>query len=390
MKYKSVFLFLGLFFYTSAFAQDMIVKKDFSVIKSKVIEVSSSIVKYKKYSNLEGPLYSIETKEIVAINYENGDKDIFESNQVPIKNEIKNEPKMAIPDIKNDSLIALYNKHITYINKKNKKSNKTVYGGTYKFGMSSSSVLSTNELEIDILLWAKGSWYNAPYVISLRNKTDDFIYIDLARCFKIYPDGKSECYYNNKQTTISSGNGVGASVGLGAVANAVGIGGIVGSIANGISVGGGNSSSSSASYTMQRFLTIPPKSSVNLTEYKGEGQGRNYKVITNSEVFNIEQRYTWIKEGDLYKYGVINYSETESPYKQKFALSYSTDTEFNNLQIISFEIFVQQIFGVSIESNYDYMYYKLGWENMWKGLDKHTLMGTTILFWKDESKVKVE
>ena len=29
-----------------------------------------------------------------------------------------------------------------------------------------------------------------------------FIYIDLANCFKIYPDGSYRCYYDTKQTTI--------------------------------------------------------------------------------------------------------------------------------------------------------------------------------------------
>lgn len=273
---------------------------------------------------------------------------------------------------------------------KNKTSAKKASAYTYKFGMTSSSVLSTNEIEVSILLNKKGSWYNAPYVISLKNKTNDFLYIDLARCFKIYPDGNSECYYNTKQTTISSGKGVGASVGLGAVTNTMGIGGVVGSIANGISVGGNNMSSASATYSMQRFLSIPPNSTTNLTEYKGDGEGKNYRVVTNSEVFNIEDRFVWLKKGDITKYGVLNYTETSSPYKQKFVVSYSINPEFENLSMINFEIFVQQVFGVWMESSSDYMYYKLGWEGDWIGIDRYTIMGTTIQLYKDDRKVKVE
>lgn len=380
---KWLYVILGLLCCTSVFAQDIIIKKDFSIIKSKVVEVASSIVKYKKYSNIDGPIYTIEAKDIIAINYENGEKDVFEHKEQSIKNELK-----VIPDTKNDSLIALYNKHIMYY--KNKTSNKKATAYTYKFGMTSSSVLSTDEIEVSILLNKKGSWYNAPYVISLKNKTNDFLYIDLARCFKIYPDGNSECYYNTKQTTISSGKGVGTSVALGAVANTVGIGGVVGSIANGISVGGNNMSSASATYSMQRFLSIPPNSTTNLTEYKGDGEGKNYRVVTNSEVFNIEDRFVWLKKGDITKYGVLNYTETNSPYKQKFVVSYSTNPEFKNLSMINFEIFVQQVFGVWMESSYDYMYYKLGWESDWKGIDSYTIMGTTIQLYKNDRKVKVE
>lgn len=380
---KWLYIILGLLCCTSVFAQDIIIKKDFSIIKSKVVEVASSIVKYKKYSNIDGPIYTIEAKDIIAINYENGEKDVFEHKEQSIKNELK-----VIPDTKNDSLIALYNKHIMYY--KNKTSNKKATAYTYKFGMTSSSVLSTDEIEVSILLNKKGSWYNAPYVISLKNKTNDFLYIDLARCFKIYPDGNSECYYNTKQTTISSGKGVGTSVVLGAVANTVGIGGVVGSIANGISVGGNNMSSASATYSMQRFLSIPPNSTTNLTEYKGDGEGKNYRVVTNSEVFNIEDRFVWLKKGDITKYGVLNYTETNSPYKQKFAVSYSTNPEFKNLSMINFEIFVQQVFGVWMESSYDYMYYKWDWESDWKGIDSYTIMGTTIQLYKNDRKVKVE
>jgi len=380
---KGLYIILGLLCCTSVFAQDIIIKKDFSIIKSKVVEVASSTVKYKKYSNIDGPIYTIEAKDIIAINYENGEKDVFEHKEQSIKNELK-----VIPDTKNDSLIALYNKHIMYY--KNKTSDKKALAYTYKFGMTSSSVLSTDEIEVSILLNKKGSWYNAPYVISLKNKTNDFLYIDLARCFKIYPDGNSECYYNTKLTTISSGKGVGTSVGLGAVASTVGIGGVVGSIANGISVGGNNMSSASATYSMQRFLSIPPNSTTNLTEYKGDGEGKNYRVVTNSEVFNIEDRFVWLRKGDITKYGVLNYTETNSPYKQKFAVSYSTNPEFENLSIINFEIFVQQVFGVWMESSCDYMYYKLGWEDEWKGIDSYTIMGTTIQIYKDDRKVKVE
>lgn len=380
---KWLYPILGSLCCTSVFAQDIIIKKDFSIIKSKVVEVASSFVKYKKYSNIDSPIYTIEAKDIIAINYENGEKDVFEHKEQSIKNELK-----VIPDTENDSLIALYNKHIMYY--KDKTSAKKASAYTYKFGMTSSSVLSTDEIEVSILLNQKGSWYNAPYVISLKNKTNDFLYIDLARCFKIYPDGNSECYYNTKQTTISNGKGVGASVGLGAVTNTMGIGGVVGSIANGISVGRNNMSSASATYSMQRFLSIPPNSTTNLTEYKGDGEGKNYRVVTNSEVFNIEDRFVWLKKGDITKYGVLNYTETNSPYKQKFVVSYSTNPEFENLSMINFEIFVQQVFGVCMESSYDYMYYKLDWEGDWKGIDSYTIMGTTIQFYKNDRKVKVE
>ena len=61
----------------SGYSQDVIVKKDGSTILSKVLEVSSSEVKYKKYSNQDGPIYSIPNSYIQVINFENGDREDF-------------------------------------------------------------------------------------------------------------------------------------------------------------------------------------------------------------------------------------------------------------------------------------------------------------------------
>lgn len=62
-----------------ASAQDVIVKLDKSTILAKVLKVSSNEIEYKKFSNPEGPTYTILISEIVAINYENGEKDSFET-----------------------------------------------------------------------------------------------------------------------------------------------------------------------------------------------------------------------------------------------------------------------------------------------------------------------
>ena len=57
----------------STLAQDVIVLKDGSTIISKVYEVNKSEIKYKKHSNLNGPQYTIRIKDVMSINYENGE-----------------------------------------------------------------------------------------------------------------------------------------------------------------------------------------------------------------------------------------------------------------------------------------------------------------------------
>ena len=58
-----------------AHAQDVIVKKDGNTITSKVTEITSSEIKYKKFSNQNGPTYTIGKNEVNYINYENGERE---------------------------------------------------------------------------------------------------------------------------------------------------------------------------------------------------------------------------------------------------------------------------------------------------------------------------
>jgi len=78
---KKILFFLLLLAATSAQAQDVIVKRDGSTIVSKVIEITTTEVKYKRFSNPTGPTYTISKAELQAINYENGEKETFDGAQ---------------------------------------------------------------------------------------------------------------------------------------------------------------------------------------------------------------------------------------------------------------------------------------------------------------------
>lgn len=60
-----------------AMAQDVIVMKDQSTVMSKVLEITSTEIKYKKWDNQDGPTYSVLRSEVVSINYENGEVENF-------------------------------------------------------------------------------------------------------------------------------------------------------------------------------------------------------------------------------------------------------------------------------------------------------------------------
>ncbi len=59
-------------------AQDIITTRSGEDIQAKVQEVSPLVIKYKRFSNPDGPTYSISTGQVLMIRYENGEKDIFD------------------------------------------------------------------------------------------------------------------------------------------------------------------------------------------------------------------------------------------------------------------------------------------------------------------------
>jgi|GEM_PF-4643882 len=81
MKGKLLFVFIFLTYLSSfVFAQDIITRLNGDEIQAKVTEVNTEEVKYRKFSNLTGPIYTMLQSDIFMIKYEDGSKDIFEKN----------------------------------------------------------------------------------------------------------------------------------------------------------------------------------------------------------------------------------------------------------------------------------------------------------------------
>lgn len=85
MKALVAILSMLFFINNKAISQDIITKKSGEDISSKVLEITTEEVKFKKWDNLEGPTFSIYKSDVLIIRYKNGAKDIFTS-----------EPKAAI------------------------------------------------------------------------------------------------------------------------------------------------------------------------------------------------------------------------------------------------------------------------------------------------------
>jgi len=87
MKYL-VLIFICFSF--SAFSQDVIMKKDGKKIDAKVVEITTTMIKYRSWEQQDGPIRNIAIKDVKEIIYDDGTWDNFEDHKVE-------EPKETDP-----------------------------------------------------------------------------------------------------------------------------------------------------------------------------------------------------------------------------------------------------------------------------------------------------
>jgi hypothetical protein len=77
---KSILICLAFFsILFPGYSQDIINLKTGEQIRSKILEITQSDIKYKKFDNQSGPTYVLVKSDILNIVYENGTKDVFTS-----------------------------------------------------------------------------------------------------------------------------------------------------------------------------------------------------------------------------------------------------------------------------------------------------------------------
>lgn len=317
------------------FAQDMIVRRDGSVVQAKIMEVSSSEIKYKKFAKPDGPLFVLKTSEIISINYEDGEVERYNQTAEPAPQAVpapKGTPEEPLfievgPDANNQALLDRYNKTRVYATEK--VSSKVLDKYHYKFGVTKNSVLSSDDVEIffdrKYYVYTTSNYYYE-YDIRITNKTDQTLYFDLSKCFRINPDGSSHTYYDgSRQTSVTNVGSAGLGIHLGA----------------GITVGGGGSSATTTTYTNERILVIPPHAHAYLSTHKEVGR----EVVSTGEPLWRRLRYTIPTE--VQKGRIYNYTEEDSPGFIRYTLTYSKDADFSTYSHLKMNLFIQQVIGVS-------------------------------------------
>lgn len=417
MKNKNIlFVLLSLTSVHMASAQDIIVKKDGSTVLSKVIEIGSTEVKYKKWSNQDGPLYTIAVSELLSINYENGEKETFDATSAQAstsQGQQQPQAKALGPDARNAELIQLYNKdyHLSEYAQEKAKNGKAADIGVLFFKVGESSVMSNEELEMSFVTCMTQHPHSdfenvnphMRYNILLKNKTDKIIYVDLASCVRTSNLGEHRVYFTSEEVGVEQSSGGGVSVGLGAVAGALGVDGAIGAIANGVGISQGSGSSINKSYTQMRILSIPPHATMHLTDFKffvakktSIGYNGKYTLAEKAEEFNYVDWLSYIRDAHCLEVtklripkGTVNQGEErkyvleESPIVYNYVITYSTVNDFSSYSTLNSTLYASKVAGlhtgtssVALRSLWDLMWAtEEGMEKYIGNYNHHTICG---------------
>lgn len=330
---KRLFVFYSILLSLNINAQDIIILRNGDEIESKVVKVGDEI-EYKKWSNQDGPIYTLKRDDVFMVKYVNGEKDIFDrkenSNETTVKTEIPKDGFVRRAAAENNqSIIDKYNVPIHFAQTKPKDKKSDLYFPI--MAMSESSIASTDELELNIVptrVWESGyfSGYKFKYTIELKNKSDKTIYIDLANSFKIYCDETSDSFYNSETKTISKGSGTAVGMGIGL-----------------LGVGANNQSAVSTTYASDRILAIPPHSTKDLNEYKRVHIKKDeYVTISDLEEYALTLRPGMQRPN---KNGYVSYTEENSPYTREYIITYSTSQDFSEYSSLNVKLYARYIYG---------------------------------------------
>ena len=91
---RALCLLIGVFYFCFCYGQDILIMKNGDELLAKVLEVTPTEIKYKRFDNLEGPVYTTIKSSLFMIKYENGTKEVIETSVETVQN--TNQPKSMV------------------------------------------------------------------------------------------------------------------------------------------------------------------------------------------------------------------------------------------------------------------------------------------------------
>lgn len=233
------------------------------------------------------------------------------------------------PDKDNQKVIKRYNRY----KHRHRSSPHRSMGYTAVFGVRTNSVMSTDEVEVNVVKrWVQDAAVNDQdnrlFFVEIKNKCDDTIYIDKGYCFRIYNNGKRYRYYDPDLEEDET----------------------------------------------KRFITIPPHAKKNLSDYKAKlvnrGKYKELIIIDYPEEFDWNAKSAGVYKGYLHVDEVRSFSEENSPYYRSFLIPYSKDKGFSEYSYMIINFYMRQLIGSFYPEVYQ-GYFRSDFDRI--GGDKYTI-----------------
>ena len=349
------FIFLLFLVYCTLFAvraQDVIVLHSGESLKVYGVNMGKEFVTYKLMPD-DKNRKRISRRKVYSVKKEFGDM-VLVTDSVSSLPTYKGEIKRAVSD-DNAGIVASYNSIKGGCVGKS-AGTRTTARAVAIMGVSSGSVLSNEDVEVEIVPYKRLGMRSMQYRIFLFNKSDVVLHIDLENTFRIFNDGTSRPYFSSQKVSRTKKSERRVSVDRKySSAGKKGIAERGASIGYGVSVRNSDVVSLSRPVSARR-LAVPPRGRVSLPP----------AVFVSDD--GVENRYDYFNirldknDYPLRVWESMTFDEAASPVKNRFIIRYSSDDKFKHYSTVEFSLYLRELIGLGfftrrvsgdIISNYD-------------------------------------
>ena len=148
-------------------AQDIIVMRNGDEVEAKVTKVGKTEVEYHKWSNQDGPVYTVAKSDVFMVKYKNGEKDVFDNVTAKSDNSPKSESNSsapqyveAVPAANNQELISIYNKEVDFV---------AIKDGYTEYYQVADTVMGADTLDRELKSLNSIRDHNPKYLLTMDN-----------------------------------------------------------------------------------------------------------------------------------------------------------------------------------------------------------------------------
>lgn len=328
-------------------AQDVVITKEGNALKVYGLEVTASAVFYRESAEESAPIVRKKKADLLMIKYSDGRKEIIDDDsqneesvtatqqqQAPAMEEFTAEDASA-----NEAALAKWK---NFPAGKMKEKNKKAAFLCCVLRPDKASHIADRNVELSfhgqntLLSWRN----NIAFVLSVKNKTNKTIYLDLSNSFFIRGE-QSQAYFVPTASSFTTGTSTAVGVNMGAVAGAMGVDGKAGKLASGINVGKGSSKYNTTVTYSQRVIAIPPMSTKSLDAMEIRQSNLKMRSVENDYLPRELSVSKIINRG-----ASVDFEEGEVPVKFGSFITYSFTEDIQSPRELQVSYSVRRIIGL--------------------------------------------